>query len=92
MWAKKILIFMSWIQTKLETEVIKCDNVKWKSVGLLFSALVAEEHIGNFHVVEVVDTFRDDFPAKSPEIICCLVLNLNNKAKHAYGISLFFKL
>lgn len=73
MWETQLLIFMSWIKTKLETEVIKCDNVKWKSVGLLFSALVAEEHIGNFHVVEAVDTFRDGFLVKSPEIICCLV-------------------
>lgn len=46
---------------------------KWKSVVLLYSALVAEEHIGKLCVVEVEDTFGDKFPAKAPEIICCFV-------------------
>jgi hypothetical protein len=76
---------MSKIQAKFETEVIICDKVKWKSVVFLFSAWVAEEHIGNFHVVVVVDTFRDRFLTKLPEIICCWI---SKEAQQAYGISL----
>lgn len=64
---------MSEFQTRLETEVIKCDNIKWKSVVLLYSAFGAEEHIGKLCVVEMEDIFRDKFPAKEPEIICCFV-------------------
>ena len=64
---------MSEFQTRLETEVIKCDNIKWKSVVLLYSAFVAEEHIGKLCVVEMEDIFRDKFLAKEPEIICCFV-------------------
>lgn len=64
---------MSEFQSRFETEVIKCDNIKWKSVILLYSALVAKEHIGKLCVVEVEDTFRDKFQANAPEVICCFV-------------------
>lgn len=64
---------MSEFQSRLETEVIKCDNIKWKSVVLLYSALAAKEHIGKLCVVEVEDTFSITFPAKAPEILCCFV-------------------
>lgn len=64
---------MSEFPSILKIEVIQCDNIKWKSVVLLYSAIVAKEHIGKLCVVEVEDTFRDKFPAEAPEIICCFV-------------------
>lgn len=59
--------------SRLETEVTKCDNIKWKSVVLLYSALEAKEHIGKLCVVEAEDKFRNKFPPKAPQIICCFV-------------------
>ena len=47
--------------------------MKWKSVVFLYSALIAEEHIGKLCVVEVEDIFRDKFPAKAPRIMCFFV-------------------
>lgn len=38
---------------------------KWKSVVSLYSAFVAEEHIGKLCVVEMEDIFRDGFQLKN---------------------------
>lgn len=64
---------MSEFQSRLETEVIQCDNIKWKPVVLLYSAWAANKHIGRLCVVEVEDTVSIKFPAKAPETLCCFV-------------------
>lgn len=55
---------MSEFQSRLETEVIKCDNIKWKSVVLLYSALAAKEHIGKLCVAEVETHLASIFQLK----------------------------
>lgn len=64
---------MSQFQSRIETEVIRCDNIKWKSVVLLYSALTTKEYSEKLCVIEEEDTFSIPFPAKAPEIYCCLV-------------------
>lgn len=71
---------MSEFPSRLGTEVIKCDSVKWKSVVLLCSALEAKEHTGKWCVVEVADTLRHRFPMKATRNHLLLGLTLHCEA------------